>query len=171
MGWFCTWDSFLCSVGLMEWNEVVLQKRIFPLNAECAGSTESVERPRFASLASPLISISPKKKKSDQTDTPRPTPRTLSPRYDFGLVSLHPSFLAAAALEYPSVAALCRSKHAAAAEEGERRRQAVGGRRAAGWRRWYVSNVSIIFNAPCLFLHHLPTVSLHFVALLCIFWN
>ena len=36
---------------------------------------------------------------------------------------------------------------------------------------WYVSNVSIIFYASCLFLHHLPTVSLHFVALLCIFWN
>jgi hypothetical protein len=36
---------------------------------------------------------------------------------------------------------------------------------------WYVSNVSIIFDAPCLFLHHLPNVSLHFVALLCIFWN
>jgi hypothetical protein len=36
---------------------------------------------------------------------------------------------------------------------------------------WYVSNVSIIFDAPCLFLHHLPTVSLHFVALLCIFRN
>jgi hypothetical protein len=31
--------------------------------------------------------------------------------------------------------------------------------------------VSIIFDAPCLFLHHLPTVSLHFVALLCIFRN
>jgi hypothetical protein len=28
---------------------------------------------------------------------------------------------------------------------------------------WYVSNVSIIFDAPCLFLH--------FVAFLCIFWN
>jgi hypothetical protein len=38
-------------------------------------------------------------------------------------------------------------------------------------RVWYVSNVSIIFDAPCLFLHHLPTVSLHFVALLCIFRN
>jgi hypothetical protein len=38
-------------------------------------------------------------------------------------------------------------------------------------RHWYVSNVSIIFYAPCLFLHHLPNVSLHFVALLCIFWN
>jgi hypothetical protein len=37
--------------------------------------------------------------------------------------------------------------------------------------RWYVSNVSIIFDAPCLFLHHLSTVSLHFVALLCIFRN
>jgi hypothetical protein len=29
---------------------------------------------------------------------------------------------------------------------------------------WYISNVSIIFDAPCLFLHHLPCVSLHFVA-------
>jgi hypothetical protein len=37
--------------------------------------------------------------------------------------------------------------------------------------KWYVSNVSIIFEAPCLFLHHLPNVSLHFVALLCIFRN
>jgi hypothetical protein len=36
---------------------------------------------------------------------------------------------------------------------------------------WYVSNVSIIFDAPCLFLHHLPNVLLHFVALLCIFRN
>jgi hypothetical protein len=36
---------------------------------------------------------------------------------------------------------------------------------------WYVSNVSIIFDAPCLFLHYLPNVSLHFVAFLCIFWN
>jgi hypothetical protein len=36
---------------------------------------------------------------------------------------------------------------------------------------WYVSNVSIIFDAPCLFLHHLPNISLHLVALLCIFWN
>jgi hypothetical protein len=36
---------------------------------------------------------------------------------------------------------------------------------------WYVSNVSIIFDAPCLFLHHLPTVSLHFVAVLYIFRN
>jgi hypothetical protein len=35
----------------------------------------------------------------------------------------------------------------------------------------YISNVSIIFDAPCLFLHHLPNVLLHFVALLCIFWN
>jgi hypothetical protein len=38
-------------------------------------------------------------------------------------------------------------------------------------RASYVSNVSIIFDAPCLFLHHLPNVSLHFVALLCIFRN
>jgi hypothetical protein len=36
---------------------------------------------------------------------------------------------------------------------------------------WYVSNVSIIFDAPCLFLHHLLSVSLHFIAFLCIFWN
>jgi hypothetical protein len=36
---------------------------------------------------------------------------------------------------------------------------------------WYVSNVSIIFYAPCLFLHHLLSVLLHFVAFLCIFWN
>jgi hypothetical protein len=36
---------------------------------------------------------------------------------------------------------------------------------------WYVSNVSIIFNAPCLFLNHFLSVSLHFVEFLCIFWN
>jgi hypothetical protein len=36
---------------------------------------------------------------------------------------------------------------------------------------WYVSNVSIIFDAPCLFLHHLPIVSLHLVVLLYIFRN
>jgi hypothetical protein len=36
---------------------------------------------------------------------------------------------------------------------------------------WYVSNVSIIFDASCLFLHHLLSVSLHFVAFLCIFRN
>jgi hypothetical protein len=36
---------------------------------------------------------------------------------------------------------------------------------------WYVSNVSIIFDAPCLFLHHLLSVSLHLVAFLCIFQN
>jgi hypothetical protein len=36
---------------------------------------------------------------------------------------------------------------------------------------WYVSNVSIIFDAPCLFLHHLLSVLLYFVAFLCIFWN
>jgi hypothetical protein len=35
----------------------------------------------------------------------------------------------------------------------------------------YVSNVSIIFDAPCLFLHYLFSVSLHFMAFLCIFWN
>jgi hypothetical protein len=36
---------------------------------------------------------------------------------------------------------------------------------------WYVSNVSIIFDAPCLFLHHLLYVLLHFVAFLFIFQN
>jgi hypothetical protein len=36
---------------------------------------------------------------------------------------------------------------------------------------WYVSNVSIIFDAACLFIHHLLCVLLHFVAFLCIFWN
>jgi hypothetical protein len=39
------------------------------------------------------------------------------------------------------------------------------------WCDWYVSNVSIIFDTPCLFLHHLPCVSLHFVAFLCDFRN
>jgi hypothetical protein len=36
---------------------------------------------------------------------------------------------------------------------------------------WYVSNVSIIFGAPCLFIHHLLCILLHFVAFLCIFRN
>jgi hypothetical protein len=36
---------------------------------------------------------------------------------------------------------------------------------------WYVSNVSIIFDAPCLLLHHLLSVLLHFVAFLCIYQN
>jgi hypothetical protein len=36
---------------------------------------------------------------------------------------------------------------------------------------WYVSNVSIIVDAPCLFMHHFLCVLLHFVAFLCIFWN
>jgi hypothetical protein len=36
---------------------------------------------------------------------------------------------------------------------------------------WYVPNVSIIFDAPWLFLHHLLTILLHFAAFLCIFWN
>jgi hypothetical protein len=34
---------------------------------------------------------------------------------------------------------------------------------------WYVSNVSIIFDAPCLFMYHLLCLLLHFVAFLCIF--
>jgi hypothetical protein len=36
---------------------------------------------------------------------------------------------------------------------------------------WYVSNVSIIFYAPCLFIHHLLCILLHFVVFLCIFRN
>jgi hypothetical protein len=36
---------------------------------------------------------------------------------------------------------------------------------------WYVSNVSIIFDAPCLFFHHLLSILLHFVVFLCIFRN
>jgi hypothetical protein len=36
---------------------------------------------------------------------------------------------------------------------------------------WYVSNISIISDAPCLFLHHLLSVLLHFMAFLCIFRN
>jgi hypothetical protein len=36
---------------------------------------------------------------------------------------------------------------------------------------WYVSNVSIIFDALCLFTHHLLCVLLHFVAFLCILRN
>jgi hypothetical protein len=36
---------------------------------------------------------------------------------------------------------------------------------------WYISNVSIIFDAPCLFIYHLLCVLLHFVAFLCIFRN
>jgi hypothetical protein len=43
--------------------------------------------------------------------------------------------------------------------------------RVQGGAHWYVSNVSIIFDVPCLFLHHLPNVSLHLVALLCDFRN
>jgi hypothetical protein len=36
---------------------------------------------------------------------------------------------------------------------------------------WYVSNVSTIFYSPCLFMHHLLCVLLHFMAFLCILWN
>jgi hypothetical protein len=52
---------------------------------------------------------------------------------------------------------------------GGRGRAATQGEAEA--HRWYVQNVSIIFDAPCLFLHHLLSISLHFVALLCIFRN
>jgi hypothetical protein len=44
-------------------------------------------------------------------------------------------------------------------------------RRRGARGRWYVSNVSIIFDAPCLFIHHLLCVLLYFVAFLCVFWN
>jgi hypothetical protein len=36
---------------------------------------------------------------------------------------------------------------------------------------WYVSNVSIIFDDPSLFMHHLLCVLIYFVAFLCIFRN
>jgi hypothetical protein len=36
---------------------------------------------------------------------------------------------------------------------------------------WYVANVSIIFDAPCLFYTNCFMFCLHFVAFLCIFWN
>jgi hypothetical protein len=36
---------------------------------------------------------------------------------------------------------------------------------------WYVINISTIFDAPCLFIHHLLCVLLHFMAFLCIFQN
>jgi hypothetical protein len=40
------------------------------------------------------------------------------------------------------------------------------------WRRcWYVSNVSIIFDAPCLFYTICFMFCLHFVAFLCDFRN
>jgi hypothetical protein len=36
---------------------------------------------------------------------------------------------------------------------------------------WYVSDVSIIFDAPCLFYTICFMFCLHFVAFLCVFWN
>jgi hypothetical protein len=36
---------------------------------------------------------------------------------------------------------------------------------------WYVLNVFIIFDAPCLLIHHLFCVLLHFAVFLCIFRN
>jgi hypothetical protein len=42
------------------------------------------------------------------------------------------------------------------------------------WMRpgsWYVTNVSIIFDAPCLFYTNCFVFWLHFMAFLCIFWN
>jgi hypothetical protein len=36
---------------------------------------------------------------------------------------------------------------------------------------WYVSNVSIIFDAPYLLVHHFLCVLVHFVVFLCIFQN
>jgi hypothetical protein len=41
-----------------------------------------------------------------------------------------------------------------------------------GWAGVKLGNHLIkIFDAPCLFIHHLLCVLLHFVAFLCIFWN
>jgi hypothetical protein len=39
------------------------------------------------------------------------------------------------------------------------------------FRHWYVANVSIIFDAPCLFYTNSSMFYLHFVALLYIFWH
>jgi hypothetical protein len=36
---------------------------------------------------------------------------------------------------------------------------------------WYVANISIIFDAPCLFYTNCFMFCLHFVAFLCIFRN
>jgi hypothetical protein len=36
---------------------------------------------------------------------------------------------------------------------------------------WYVANVSIIFDAPCLFYTNCFVFCLHFVTFLCIFWT
>jgi hypothetical protein len=36
---------------------------------------------------------------------------------------------------------------------------------------WYVSNISIIFYAPCLFIHHFLCVLFTLWGVLCIFWN
>jgi hypothetical protein len=36
---------------------------------------------------------------------------------------------------------------------------------------WYVSNISIIFNAPFLFYTNCLVFCLHFMAFLCVFWN
>jgi hypothetical protein len=53
-------------------------------------------------------------------------------------------------------------------EQGERR---GSGAPSPVLDEWYVPNVSIIFDAPCLFMHHLLCVLLHFVKFLSIFWN
>jgi hypothetical protein len=39
------------------------------------------------------------------------------------------------------------------------------------WNTWYVSNVSIIFDTPCVFYTICFMFCLHFVAFLCDFWN
>jgi hypothetical protein len=36
---------------------------------------------------------------------------------------------------------------------------------------WYIANVSIMFDAPCLFYTNCFVFCLHFVAFLCILWN
>jgi hypothetical protein len=129
---FCTYGSFLCSVRLVEWNEPVPRKRIFRLDAECPRSTESVEPPRSAELASPLISFSPEKISGRATRPLQPYPLLT-----FSLVSLRPSFLAAVGVRFPSRGGAQRKlasgggRGKQAAVVGERRRWAGGGRQAA----------------------------------------
>jgi hypothetical protein len=54
-------------------------------------------------------------------------------------------------------------------DRGVRRRPGLSGE--GGGDAWYVANVSIIFDAPCLFYTDCFMFCLHFMAFLCIFWN
>jgi hypothetical protein len=57
--------------------------------------------------------------------------------------------------------------------EEEPRSLPILGERRCPWGGGRVIRLQRIYNFLCsmLVLHHLTTVSLHFVALLCIFWN